>query len=296
MEWKTANNVTPIHKKGPKDEPSNYRPISLTSIPCKMLEHILLHHLNKTLDSVLHNRQHGFRRGLSCETQLCSTYHDLVRAAEQSHSTHAVVLDFKKAFDKVPHYLLLQKIRQIQGIDPHLVNWIQDFLTNRNQRVVMKKSTSSQLTVTSGVPQGSVLGPTLFLIYIKDLPKSVTCNVSLYADDTLIYSVVQNSEDEKSFQSNINSLHDWSVRWKMPFNTTKCEVIVFSNKDGAPPTYTLGGVPLNIVQETTYLGVTMQSNLKFTKHITAKTKNANKVLGSIRYNLHDAPERARLLV
>ena len=95
--------VTPIHRSGNKNLPNNYRPISLTSIPCKMLEHIVLNYLNKTLDVVLHNRQHGFRKGLSCDTQLCSTYHDLAKAHNESLTTHAVVLDFKKGFDKVPH-------------------------------------------------------------------------------------------------------------------------------------------------------------------------------------------------
>ena len=108
--WKLAH-VTPIHKKGPTDESHNYRPISLTSIPCKMLEHIVLHYLNATLDKVLHSRQHGFRSGLSCETQLCSTFHDLAKTAENSLCTHALALDFKKAFDKVPHRLLMNKIR-----------------------------------------------------------------------------------------------------------------------------------------------------------------------------------------
>ena len=120
-EWKLAH-VTPIHKSGSKDLSNKYRPISLTSIPCKMLEHIVLHYLNKTLDAVLHNRQHGFRKRLSCDTQLCSTYHDLAKAHHQSLTTYAVVLDFKKALDKVSHSLFLQKLQQIPQINPQIVN------------------------------------------------------------------------------------------------------------------------------------------------------------------------------
>jgi hypothetical protein len=123
----------------------------------------------------------------------------------------------------------------------------------------------------------------------------VTCNVSLYADDTLLYSVVRNDDDEKKFQDDIDSLHDWSERWKMPFNTTKCEVIIFGNNSRVPPTYTLGGVPLKSVPETTYLRVTFQSDLKFNRHITAKVNTANKVLGSIKFALHNAPEKDKLL-
>jgi hypothetical protein len=117
-------NATPVHKRGPKGDQCNYTPISLTSIPCKKLEHVVLHHLNEKLDLILYNRQHGFRSDLSCETQLCSTFHDLAKAAEHSCTTHAAVLNFKKASDKVPHSLLIGKIRHIDGVDPKLVHWI----------------------------------------------------------------------------------------------------------------------------------------------------------------------------
>jgi hypothetical protein len=293
-QWKTAY-VTPIHKRGAREEPSNYRPISLTSIPCKMLEHIVLHHLNGTLDSVLYNRQHGFRSGLGCETQLCATFHDLAKAIEKGAVVHGVVLDFKKAFDKVPHSLLMQKVRNIDGIDPNIANWIQNFLTNRRQRVALRGTLSTELPVSSGVPQGSVLGPTLFLIYINDLPQSVTCNVSLYADDTLIYSEVNSIRDAQLFQENINALQEWSVRWKMPFNTDKCEVIVFNKGSSPTPSYTLGDSKLKCVDETRYLGITVQSNLKFNKHITKKINDATRVLGCIKYTLYEAPEKGKLL-
>jgi hypothetical protein len=293
-QWKTAN-VTPIHKKGAREEPSNYRPISLTSIPCKMLEHVVLHYLNETLDNVLYNRQHGFRKGLSCETQLCATYHDLAKAIENGSTVHGVALDFRKAFDKVPHNLLIQKIRSIEGINPSIVNWIQGFLTGRSQRVAIRGAMSADLTVSSGVPQGSVLGPTLFLIYINDLPEAVTCGVSLYADDTLLYSEVNNNEDKHRFQMNIDALHGWSTRWKMPFNTDKCEVITFSKGPSANPEYSLGGSPLNCVQQTRYLGIEMQSNLKFDKHIASKIKSASKVLVCIKYSLHEASDKGKLL-
>jgi len=120
-QWKLAN-VTPIHKGRDSESPNNFRPVSLTSIPCKMMEHIVLHYLNEKLDSVLHHPQHGFRRGLSCQTQPCVTYHDLVKAANEGHTTNAVVMDFKMAFDKVPHLMLLQKLQDIPGINGYLLN------------------------------------------------------------------------------------------------------------------------------------------------------------------------------
>jgi len=258
------------------------------------MEHIILHNLNIKLDSILHSRQHGFRKGLSCETQLCSTYHDLVKSLELQTSIHAIVLDFAKAFDSVPHSLLMQKLSQIDGLDTSIVRWIHNFLSQRCQRVVIAGQHSPDLPVTSGVPQGSVLGPILFLVYINDLPLSVSCKVSLFADDTLIYREVNSKADQNAFQADIDSLQDWADRWGMRFNASKCFVMCFNDK-ADPPSYHLGATPLDCVEETTYLGVTLQSNLKFSSHITKKITKAKQVLGMLKRGLFDAPQPAKLL-
>ena len=135
-QWKLVF-VTPVHKGGDKMMTNNYHPISLTSIPCKRMEHVVLHYMNQKLNDFLHIRQHGFKRGMSCETQLCATFHELAKTAKAKKTTHALVLEFKKAFNKVLHALLMQKPKQIPAMHPQLVNWIQDFPTNRRQRVTI---------------------------------------------------------------------------------------------------------------------------------------------------------------
>ncbi len=292
-QWKHAN-VTPIYKGGDTESTNNYRPISLTSIPCKLMEHIVLHHLNETLDNHLHYRQHGFRRGLSCQTQLCSTFNDLAKSVNDGHTTHALVMDFKKAFDKVPHLLLLQKLQNIPGLDGYLLNWIKDFLSDRQQTVVLNGVSSLSCNVKSGVPQGSVLGPILFLCYINDIVDNLSCDVSLYADDTLLFQHVDNPADALRFQNNINAVHEWSEVWKMPFNIKKCQAICFG-KTPTRTSYTLGNSPLEWTDCIKYLGVIIQSDLKFNTHITEKCSKANKILGGIKYLTYGAPMEAKLL-
>lgn len=189
----------------------------------------------------------------------------------------------------------MDKIRKIENIDPYIANWVQDFLSDRFQKVAVRGAESDVLPVTSGVPQGSVLGPTLFLLYINDLPDSVSCNVSLYADDTLIYAKIQTRADEIRFQNNIDSLVSWSTKNKMPFNRTKCEVIVFNQGATPLPQYSISDHLLQCVDITKYLEVVLQSDLKFKKHISDIMGSANRTLGCIKYTLHGAPEKAKLL-
>ena len=159
---------------------NNFRLISLTSILCKLIEHIILHYLSQSLDDFLHNRQYGFRKGLSCDTQLCGMYDDIARCVGRGDTVHAVVMFIAKAFDNVLHQLLMGKRSRVPNINSKILMWIRYFLSERRQKVVVAQSQSSETSVTSGVPQGSVLEPTLFLIYINDLPDHVNCKVSLF--------------------------------------------------------------------------------------------------------------------
>ena len=133
------------------------------------------------------------------------TYHEIAKHVDNCHSVHALLLDFRKAFDAVPHTLLIEKLIA-NDFDPYLTRWIVSFLSNRNQKVVLHGNSSNTIPVTSGIPQGTVIGPKLFLLYINDLPENLSCKVSLFADDTLLYQQVNNSDDISSFQKDIKAV------------------------------------------------------------------------------------------
>ena len=190
-DWKKAI-VTPLFKKGAKCDPGNCRPISLTCICSKVMEHIVASNLTKHLNrhNVLYDLQHGFRGKRSCETQLIQLIDELARGLSiRGQQTGLILLDFSKAFDKVSHTKLLFKLHQ-HGITQNNLSWIKAFLLGRSQCVALEGEKSSEIPVTSGVPQGSVNGPILFLLYINDLPDKITSSVRLFADDTAVYLTV----------------------------------------------------------------------------------------------------------
>ena len=173
-------NVVPIFKKGDREGPGNYRPVFLTCIACKLLEHIVLSHLSPIFEGFLCPEQHGFRRGLSCATLLVSTTNSLMASIDRGVSMHAAVLDFSKAFDRVSHGLLDDKLHNID-IDTLIIKCISKFLSNRYQMVVINGDSSSLLAVTSGVPQGSFPGPSLCLVYVNDIGCSLRhSSISLF--------------------------------------------------------------------------------------------------------------------
>ena len=186
-DWKLAT-VVPIFKKGEKRLPENYRPISLTAWPCKIMESLIRDQLMAylTTSGILSCHQHGFRPNRSCTTQLLEVLEDWSRSIEVGNPIDTIYLDFQKAFDSVPHERLLRKL-QAYGVTGYLLQWIRAFLSDRKQQVVVRGCRSEWVAVTSGVPQGSVLGPLLFLVYINDLPEVVSSSIKIFADDTKLY-------------------------------------------------------------------------------------------------------------
>ena len=168
--------------------------------------------------------KHGFRERRSCETQLIQLVEDLARNLTSGKQTDLILLDFSKAFDKVNHLKILYKL-QIHGVQGKTLRWIESFLVGRSQTVILNGNSSDELQVSSGVPQGSVLGPILFLLYINDLPDSLQSQVRLFADGTTVYWTVQGQADSKKLQKNLNVLQELENEWDMEFNSSKCQVV-----------------------------------------------------------------------
>jgi hypothetical protein len=285
-DWKQAN-ITPVFKKGERFKASNYRPVSLTCICSKLLEHIVVSNLMAHFEEhdILVDCQHGFRSKRSCETQLLSLAQELHQNLEDKEQVDMVVLDFSKAFDKVPHKRLMAKLWNY-GVKGNTHGWIESFLTNRTQRVVVDGEMSDWADVESGVPQGTVLGPVLFLAYINDLPNSVSANTRLFADDCVMYRSIKSTSDCASLQQDLDNLQQWEQDWCMSFNADKCSTMTITRKKKPISySYSIHDQTLEHVDSATYLGVELSSNLSWTRHINKTTMKANRQLAFIKRNL-----------
>ncbi len=291
--WKEAN-VTAIFKKGSRAETSNYRPISLTPVVSKLLEHIIHSHIMKHLEQhhILTDHQHGFRAKRSTETQLIQTIHDISKSLDEKKSVDMAILDFTKAFDKVPHKRLIHKLKHY-GITGPISSWINSFLTGRTQQVVINGSKSTSTQVISGVPQGTVLGPLLFLLYINDLPDNLSSTVRLFADDCLLYSPIKTDQDTSVLQNDLLKLEKWQHTWLMKFNPTKCYTMTIASRKPTPNLYTFCGQQLKSVESHCYLGIHISNTLNWTIQSNSVTKKAQQTLGMIRRNLNKCPTQIK---
>ena len=278
--WKTAN-VSPIYKKGRKTDPLNYRPISLTSVPCKVMERIIGKEIMRHLENnkLLSKHQHGFRSKRSCLTQLLEYFSEIHNCLDESDPVDAIYLDCQKAFDTVPHKRLLAKLKAY-GITGKVLNWIKDFLKDRTQRVVVKGVFSDPLRVWSGVPQGSVLGPILFLIYINDLLVGITSSGKLFADDSKLFRRIKNIADRIALQEDLLKLQEWSNKWLLKFNEGKCKVMHIG-RSNPHYDYQLNNNLLQTTMEEKDLGVYVTPDWKSAAHVGKVAAKANSMVGRI---------------
>ena len=287
VDWRTAN-VTPIHKKGSRANPENYRPVSLTSICCKIMESCIrdaiVSHLE--VNGLIHKSQHGFMRNKSCTTNLLEFLEFLTSSIDAGQPVDVVYLDFAKAFDKVPHSRLLQKFRA-HGVDGNILSWIGAWLADRRQRTVLNGEASEWGLVGSGVPQGSVLGPLAFVVFINDLDEC-TVNISKvnkFADDTKVGNVIKDQLDVANLQQCLDKLVDWADTWGMKFNTGKCKVMHLGHNN-TKAEYKMNGQVLQATDAEKDIGVRVQSSLRPGKQCAEAAGRANAVLNQILRAFH----------
>lgn len=293
VKWKFAN-ITPVFKKDDPTITSNYRPISLLCVISKVLERCVFNHCYHHLSPFFYQLQHGFLKGKSTTTQLLEVYHDILDSVASGNEVDVIYLDLSKAFDKVPHNLLLLKLKR-HGINGSLLSWFGSYLTDRQQRVALDGTFSDWLPVTSGVPQGSILGPLLFILYANDVPNYIQYNskIALFADDSKLFRPILNPTSSYNLQSDLKYLHSWSLDWGMEFNKSKCKVISISRKKTSTreASYTMDGQPLECVPYITDLGVTVSNDLSWSSHIEGAVAKANKTLGLVKRVCKDLPDQ-----
>ena len=285
LEWKEAN-IIPLFKKGSRNKSENYRPVSLTSVICKLLERLIKDHLVDFLvkNKLINPSQHGFLKARSCLTNMLCFLEDVTKWLDEGSPVDIIYLDFKKAFDKVPHQRLLLLKLKAHGIGNGMINWIEKWLIGRRQRVVVDGEVSNWKPVLSGVPQGSVLGPILFLIYINDLDDDITSKVLKFADDTKVFRKIKSDADRQHLQDDLNKLIEWSEKWQMLFNFGKCKCLHtgHGNEDAQ---YTMGDTVLNTTSKEKDLGLTISADMKVSEQCGIAAAKGNQILGLIRRNI-----------
>ena len=286
-QWKISQ-VVPIFKKGRKSEPLNYRPVHLSSCICKVVERVITRHMMMYMEqnNLLRHEQFGFRAGRSTDDQLLLTYGHIIKQIDRGNVVDVIFLDFSKAFDVVSHEVLIAKLTNL-GFGDQLVMWIQEFLRFRYMYVGVSGTKSRLVEVKSGVPQGSVVGPLLFLIYVNWIAVDLNCKYYAFADDfklLLSYAKSNTVTSRASLQQDLNKLHERSISWNLKLNREKCVVMRFGR--GRVDTeelseYTLDGVHLQTVTVYKDLGVWIEPSLRFHKHLQVITGRASALVNQM---------------
>ena len=274
FDWRSAN-VVPVFKKGSKVSVSNYRPISLTCSSCQPLERIIQTAISNVMrqNNIITGAQHGGLKGCSTSTQLLECFNDWTTFYDQKIPTVVVYLDLAKAFDTISHSKLLLKLQNC-GIENPLLEWLRQYLTQRYQRVKVGDCFSDWIHNSSGIPQGSVLGPLFFIIYINDITSIIrNCRIKIFVDDTKIYIPVSHENDIRLLQNDLDRLHVWALSNQLKFSVQKCFYVVF----GISPfefNLSLNQSELICENEAKDLGVWICSDLKFSSHIDKSVAKA----------------------
>ena len=294
-DWKTAK-ISAIFKKGNKCLANNYRPVSLTSIICKTMEKLVRDHITNHMigNKLFTAKQYGFMSGRSTALQLLKVLDEWTEALDNGTGVDCIYMDYQKAFDTVPHNRLVSKL-SAYGTGQNMIKWIKNYLSGRMQQVTINGKTSEWHKVTSGIPQGSVIGPLLFITFINDLPDIVQSPVYLFADDTKIFRLIQNPEDRNTLQSDLTKLTDWTNKWLLRLHPQKCKCMKLgkSSNEGDHK-YSLLNTDLEEVTEEKDIGVIIDQKFSFESHISEKVKKANSMFAIIRRNFRHLDENTFL--
>ena len=302
IQWKTSM-IVPIPKSTNFANPENYRPISLICILCKLLErHMYIMMEDHLLESSIHlsTTQWGFRSRRSTVTVLLSITQDWHTALERGQDICAIFFDYRKAFDSVPHLPLIAKLEALQ-FNEVILRWLSDYLTNRKQYVVVNGAESQPTPVLSGVPQGSILGPLFFLIYIDSLSSigvSERSCIHLFADDVLLYHPINFTNDFLTVQEDTSKVTEWSKLNHLTLNSAKCKFMIISRKKDPPrplvPLH-LEGESLELVNSIKYLGIHISHDLSWSDHVQHVSTKARKIIGLLYRKYYNFTSPATLL-
>ena len=288
--WKTAS-VIPIHKRASKSVAKNYRPVSLLCVLSKVFESVINKQLTNYLERnhLLSDSQFGFRRGLGTADLLTTLHHHWATTVGNGGDVRVLAIDIAGAFDRVSHHGLAIKLEGY-GIEGQLLTWFKSYLAGRQLQAVVEGESSQLYAITAGVPQGSILGPTLFILYTNDLQEQLPSSVetAVYADDTTIYTTVSATDDtiqaSQTLQQAVDAVYAWGKSWSVTFEPTKSQSMVISNRRSPRhhPTIIFGGLPVPEEDNIKLLGVEFDAHLNFRRHIRTLATRGNQRLALLR--------------